>query len=198
MTTPRYDEIQPKMQSGDLILFRPAGGHGFGALFSRLICIGGRNPTSHVGLVIRIKGDPSIRLGEMVIKGGRCDPLRDSVKKYPGQFVWKPTNVDRYPEYDGKGAARYMMILTAMPYGFLSIVKAAMLHLPFVRMLVKPDLSDDTITRYPPFCSQAVSRAALHGGGEDCVEHLSNRLTEPGDCDRSALWSSDREVALRC
>ncbi len=187
----KLSDVQDEIQSGDLLLFRPKGG-----LFSRLITVGGRGPFSHAGMVIRFKGEPEVYLAEMVVKGGRCEPLRKSIKKWPGQYEWKKVDYEHFPEFKNIRAAIYMRRLARQKYGFFSICKAALLHLPIIRMFVRPDTNDQTIHRYPCFCSQAVSRACVHGGGIDPVQMLSNRLTEPADLARAALWQT--RGALEC
>ena len=72
--------------------------------------------------------------------------------------------------------------------GDLSVVAAAMLHLPLVRMAVRAEVEDGAIDRRPPFCSQACAMVDRVGGGVDPVRHLADRLTEPADLARSPFY----------
>ena len=76
---------------------------------------------------------------------------------------------------------RYLPALAALTL-------AAALHLPLVRMFVRPSLDDDQPSRRPPFCSQACVMADRLGGGVDPVPHLADRLTEPADLARSPFY----------
>ena len=80
-----------------------------------------------------------------------------------------------------------MIGITGKRYGWLSLFRAALLHLPVFRFLVQPDTDDLETPRWPPFCSQAVSMADREGG-VDPVPNLADRLTEPGDLARSSFY----------
>jgi hypothetical protein len=79
-----------------------------------------------------------------------------------------------------------MIEITGRRYGWWSLLWVAMVHLPVVRLLVRPD-TDDSANGSLPFCSQAVARAC-RAGGVDPVPNLADRLTEPGDLARSVFF----------
>ncbi len=74
-----------------------------------------------------------------------------------------------------------MRRLVGCDYGYTSVLAAAMLHLPVVRLAVRATVEDLSIDRRPPFCSQACAMADRIAGGVDPVPHLADRLTEPAD-----------------
>ena len=80
-----------------------------------------------------------------------------------------------------------MIGITGKQYGWVNLGRAALLHLPVFRFLVRPDTNDSEISAWPPFCSQAVAMAD-RAGGIDPVPNLADRLTEPGDLARSKFF----------
>ena len=68
-------------------------------------------------------------------------------------------HVSLWPEYDRAGAVHVMRRLAGCDYGYASLLMAGMLHLPLVRWLVRPNVTDGTHDRRPPFCSQACAMA---------------------------------------
>ena len=173
-----FANVKRRMASGDLLLFRPAHWN--------LITKAGRSPYSHAGMVVRKDGDPYV--AEMVFAGGHVVDLYSQVRNWPGQWEWRPVSAVFESQFDRESAADDMEGFAKEPYGRKSLVKAAIIHLPIVRLFIKPDVDDGELHRYPPFCSQAVSRAAMYGGGVDPVNGLAHRLTEPADLSRSLLW----------
>jgi len=65
---------------------------------------------------------------------------------------------------------------------------AAMVHLPWLRLVVRANTNDRNFSRRPPFCSQAVAMAERIGGRVDPVPQLADRLTEPADLARSPFY----------
>jgi hypothetical protein len=80
-----------------------------------------------------------------------------------------------------------MLGITGRRYGWANLCRAALLHLPIFRFLVRPDTNDNGASTRPPFCSEAVAMA-VRAGGVDPVPNLADRLTEPGDLARSAFY----------
>lgn len=94
-----------------------------------------------------------------------------------------------------------MIEITGIDYGWVNLARAALLHLPVIRFLVRPEERDDGGSQesevahasppslsLPPFCSQAVS-SAMRAGGIDPAPNLADRLTEPGDLARSPVYA---------
>ena len=123
------------------------------------------------------------------LKGGRAVMLSSQVRRFPGRIDVFEANPDNlWPTYDRAAATRVMRRLAGCDYGYWNLVKAATLHLAFVRLVVPPDVDDDERDRNPPFCSQAVSMADRTGGAVDPVLNLPDRLTEPNDLARSPFY----------
>ena len=122
----------------------------------------------------------------MVRGGGRSVPLAAQVARHPGRIEWWP--IRDHDHYDRAGAVREMLRLTGMKYGWWSVAKAMLLHLPIIRAFVRPERGDVGVVAHPPYCSEAVAWACRVGGGVDPVPNLPDRLTEPADLARSLLY----------
>jgi hypothetical protein len=121
--------------------------------------------------------------------GGRAVTLSSQVRRYPGWIdVFEVNPEKRWPQYDRRGAVRFMRRLAGCDYGYRGVAIAALLHLPVVRMLVHPNVDDRARDRRPPFCSHACAMADRQGGGVDPVPHLADALTEPSDLARSPFY----------
>ena len=166
------------MHDGDLLLFRRRG----------LIAVAGRGEHSHAAKV-GLWGSDLFCLEVREWHGGRAVTLASQVRKYPGRIdVFRTNPEQRWPEYDRSRAHQWMRRLAGCDYGYAGVLAAALLHLPFLRMVVRAQTEDDAIDRRPPFCSQACAMADRLGGGVDPVPHLADRLTEPADLARSPFY----------
>jgi hypothetical protein len=168
--------------NGDLLLFRGRG------LLSRLIGTAGRSHYTHVARVVWWR-DTLFCCEVRELKGGRAVTLESQVRKFPGAidvFAVNPEN--RWPEYDRDAADQFMLRLAGCDYGYWGVLQAALLHMPFVRFLVRPETEDAHCAARPPFCSQACVMADRIGGGVDPVPHLADRITEPADLARSPFY----------
>lgn len=172
-------EVREQIADGDLLLFRRKS----------LISAAGRGVHSHAAKAAWW-GDELFCLEVREWHGGRAVTLASQVKKRPGKIdVFRVNQNNRWPEYDRAGATEFMRRLAGCEYGYMAVLAAAMLHLPFVRMFVKAQTEDEAIDHRPPFCSQAAAMADRLGGGVDPVPHLADRLTEPADLARSSFYS---------
>lgn len=178
------------IRTADLLLFRRRG----------LIAAAGRSIYSHAGMAAWWRDGVSqvghsqhiarLYVLEMVASGGRVVPLRSQVQRYPGRWDLFHADPDEHFNFDRFGALTKMQELAGRDYGFAGLLVAACLHLPVIRLLVKPDLDDDAPDRgRPPFCSQALAMAYRLGGGIDVVKQLADRLVEPADLARSTFFS---------
>ena len=79
--------------------------------------------------------------------------------------------------------------LAGCDYGYGNVVRAALLHLPGVRLMCPADCRDDAADGRPPFCSRAYAYADRVGGAVDPVRNLADRLTEPSDLARSPFYA---------
>jgi len=173
-----YSLARERIQDADLLLFRRPG----------LISIAGRGEHSHAAKAAWWGRDLFL-LEVTGLHGGRAVLLSRQVQRHPGRIdVYRANARARWPEYDRAGAVRFMRRLCGCRYGYMGLLAAALLHLPVVRLFVRPELDDGAIDRRPPFCSQACAMADRLGGGVDPVPHLADRLTEPADLARSPFY----------
>jgi len=174
----RYREARKQIGDGDLLLFRRRG----------LISIAGRGEHSHAAKAAWWDGDLMV-LEMLQFRGGRAVTLSSQVRNWPGQWdVFETNPGNHWPEYDRTGATRAMRRLCGCDYGYAGLIATALLHLPVVRLFVRPDLDDTSADGRPPFCSHACAMADRIGGGVDPVPHLADRLTEPADLARSPFY----------
>lgn len=172
---------QFEIADGDLLLFRSGG------LVASLIRRAGRSDYSHAGRAAWW-GDDLFCCELRGLTGGRAVTLASQVRRFPGRIdVYETNPANRWPHYDRSVAVRYHRLLAGSDYGWASIFAAATLHLPVVRLLVRPELNDRHESTRPPYCSQACA-AADRLGGVDPVPQLADRLTEPGDLARSTFY----------
>lgn len=204
----RFDLARDEIRTADLLLFRPC----WWALHSKLICVAGRTDYCHAGMVRcrpavnrspyrldRITGSsgflstpvypviPSDCL-EMVAGGGRQISLAKEVQWYPGLIdVYEANPENRWEKFDRLRAAAAMRGFVRRRYGWRNMLRVSLVHLPFIRFLLRPETDDQIAHGRLPFCSQAVA-AACRAGGVDPVPHLADRFTEPADLARSPFF----------
>lgn len=168
------------LASGDLLLFRGSG------LVSRLIAVAGRAPWTHAAK-LWVCGDTPLVLEVREWYGGRIVTLESQVARYPGRIDVFRLRPGVAPSYDIEQALDTMRRLAGKPYGYWSVLRAALMHLLLVRMIVPPDLNDAANGDGPVFCSQAVALAD-RAAGYDPVPNLADRLTSPADLAHSYLY----------
>ena len=174
----RYRDVRSRIADADLLLYRRWGP----------IAVAGRGIHSHAAKAAWWHED-LFCLEVRELTGGRAVTLSSQVERFPGRIdVYEVNPDDRWPEYNRAGSLRVMRRLAGCDYGYASLIMAAMLHLPVVRWLVRPDVDDEAWERRPPFCSQACAMADRIGGGVDPVKHLADRFTEPADLARSPFY----------
>jgi len=174
----RYEAVRRAIGDGDLLLFRRRA----------LIAIAGRGDHVHAAKAAWWSDD-LFCLETRALWGGRAVTLSSQVRRFPGRIDVYEVNPDlRWPQYDRQGAVRWMRRLAGCDYGYAGVLAAGLLHLPIVRLWVRPDLDDRAVDHRPPFCSQACAMADRIGGGVDPVPHLADRLTEPADLARSPFY----------
>jgi hypothetical protein len=172
------DQARPQIADGDLLLFRRRG----------LIAIAGRGVHSHAAKAAWW-GDDLFCLEVREWHGGRAVTLASQVAKFPGSIdLYRSNPANRWPEYDRTRSTMMMRRLAGCDYGYAAVLAAAMLHLPFVRTVVRAETEDSAIDHRPPFCSQACAMVDRVGGVVDPVPHLADRLTEPADLARSPFY----------
>ncbi len=173
-----YQNVRSQIHDGDLLLFRRRG----------LISAFGRGVHNHAAKAAWWNGD-LFCLEVLQLVGGRAVTLSSQVRRWPGRYdVYETNPDDRWPNYDRQAACRFMRRLCGCDYGYRGLAAAAMLHLPLVRLFVRPAVDDQAVDRRPPFCSHACAMADRLGGGVDPVPFLADRLTEPADLARSRFY----------
>jgi len=176
------EQVRHELQEADLLLFRRRG------ILGRLIATAGRSVYSHAAMLACWETEWFV-LEVTGLYGGRAVSLQRYVRRVPGRIdVFRTNPNDRFGNFDRHGAVVKMRELLGCEYGYLGLLHAALLHLPVVRLFVRPELNDQTISKRPPFCSQAVAMACRLGGGIDPVPHLADRLTEPADLARTPFF----------
>jgi hypothetical protein len=189
---PKYNlaDVQEKIQSGDLLLYRRDEfcWRRVSTWGAKLIALVGRSDYTHAATVAWWGRDLMV-LEVREGLGGRIVSLASQVEKYPGRIDLFTANYNNAARrWDRAGVVAYMRKLAGCRYGWDAIAKAALLHLWFIRWAVKPNVDDESITIDPPFCSQARAMADRIGGGFDPVPNLADQITEPGDLARSTFY----------
>ena len=179
--------IEKTIQTGDIALWRPA------STIGRAICAGSGSQYSHVGMLVWIQQPfHSWRLYSMdmlIGTGGVMQPFARMVERWPGLVdVYQSNARDRWPDWDGRGAAQHFMDnFLGLEYGSQGVRGIARTQIPILRWLFKVDHDDEAIAEGPPFCSHAVADAEYRGGNVDPVPNRSPAFTWPGDLAESAF-----------
>ncbi len=172
-----YHLARPEMRDGDLLLFRPRR-----RVFGRLVATAGRSNYSHAGMAAWWQRR-LMCLETVQGRGGRAVLLSNLVRSHAIDVFGPDVSGHRF---DRLAAVEAMIEITGRRYGWRSLGHAALVHLPLVRLFIRPG-TDDAANGSLPFCSQAVARAC-RAGGVDPVPNLADRLTEPGDLARSRFF----------
>ena len=178
-TPVQYPLARSKIRDGDLLLFRRKR-----SVASAAIATAGRSDYSHAGMAAWWR-KRLMCLETIQGAGGRAILLSNLVERHPGRIDVYAANATRR-RFDRDAAVEAMITMTGRQYGWLSLLRVALLHLPVVRLFTRPQ-TDDTADGSLPFCSQAVA-LACRAGGVDPVPNLADRLTEPGDLARSTFF----------
>ena len=174
-----YSAARAKIRDGDVLLFRRERG-----LAGKAIAVAGRSPYVHAAMAAWWN-ERLMCLETVQGRGGRAVLLSTLVAQSPGRIdVFRIRSNRR--KFDREAAVEAMIEITGRRYGWWSLLRAGLVHLPLVRFLFPPE-TDDTANGHLPFCSQAVARACRHAG-VDPVPNLADRSTEPGDLARSAAF----------
>jgi len=173
-----YADVRDQIRHSDLLLYRRR---------RSLIARAGRGEWCHAAKALWW-GSHLMVAETRGFRGARAILLSREVRRRPGQIDVFEANPDARPDYNRWSAAGYMIRLAGTDYGWISVIRTALTHLPVIRLCVQPDLDDTATDRRPPFCSQAVAIADRIYGGVDPVPNLADRLTEPCDLARSSFY----------
>lgn len=178
-------EVQGDIDSGDLLLLRNRSRPS-----NILIQIVGRTKYVHVGTAYWEDGELRC-LDTVPWSGARNSLFSNLVEKYPQQWdVFEPLSAVAEAHgstYDSNMVCEVMKGFVGKPYGWYNIFLVSFLHLPVIRLFVRPATNDAETSKYPPFCSQARA-IADRKAGIDPVKFLADHVTEPGDLSRSLLY----------
>lgn len=172
-----------RIESGDVLLFRPGR-----SLLARLVSAAGRGGYSHAG-VAAWWGCDLFCLEVREWYGGRAVLLAHEIDRRPGLidvYRYRPSPPAKRNCRMIAGVLNRMRRLAGTRYGYWSVLRAALYHVPIVRMTMKPLTDDRMENGLPPYCSQAVAYAYRVGGGVDLVPNAADCITEPADLARSA------------
>lgn len=216
-----YGNARSAIRDGDLLLFRRR----WWVPHSYLIAQAGRSLYSHAAVAAHW-GTSLFCLEMLQFRGGRAVLLSNRVAECPGRIdVYGPNYlainadlgddaVDRVPAE----VVETMKRLTGTRYGWASLLKTGLRHMPVVRWFLPPPTNDNkpsltggdgtgteattgsesapscgsmnthSLVASPPYCSEAISRA-YRLAGCDPTPNLADRATEPGDLARSTLFT---------
>jgi hypothetical protein len=182
------DAAAEGMVDGDLLLYRAGW-----SLPDFVISRAGRTWYTHAARAYRgFKCWRSIETRAW--RGGQNLSLAREVRLYAHRIdVFQP-NAGGIAEangchYSAKRAVVWLQQhLVDRKYGWWSIWRASCLHLPIVRLCVRPQTDDEAENGgLLPYCSHAQAMADRYAGF-DPVPNLPDRLTEPGDLARSPFY----------
>lgn len=186
-----WEQARELIGHGDLLLLR-ANAHN---VISRVISRFGRSIYCHAARAARIRGE--LRCLEVrEWHGARDVSLYDQVKQYPARwdvFLANPRHLGSSVaealerEYDARKAVEFLRGLIGRPYGWANLLRIAGLHVPMLRVLIRPPIDDDASTHLLPVCSHAQALADRMAG-VDPVPNLTDRVTEPADLARSLFY----------
>jgi len=172
-----------EIRDADLLLWRRGSG-----LVGRLIAACGRGIYSHAAMAAWMAGE-LVALETVQWAGARKQRLADQVAQFPRRIDVYGANANARWDgvFDRRAAVARMAAFLGCDYGWWSLVRAGLWHLPVVRLCVRPELDDSANGSHCPFCSSAVS-IAYRAAGVDPVPGLADRLTEPQDLARSMFF----------
>jgi hypothetical protein len=176
-----YSAARKKIRDGNVLLFRRRSG-----IMGKLIATAGRTEYCHAAMAAWWNGR-LMCLETVQGRGGHAVLLSRLVDESPGLIDVYRISESYRRRFCRAKAVETMIEITGKRYGWWNLGRAAMLHLPIVRLFTIP-LDDDRANGSLPFCSDAVSRA-MRAGGVDPVPNLADAGTEPGDLARSATLS---------
>jgi hypothetical protein len=169
------------IMNADILLWRRGRGP-----VGRVIAQLGRGIYSHAGLAAWRDGS-LVSIDATQFHGVRQVQLAEHVDRWPGRIdVYRSNPCCRWP-FDRQAAVARMAGFLGSRYGWPSFWRAALWHVPFVRLWVAPEVDDESNGSLAPVCSQAVA-IAIRAGGVDPVPRLPDRLTEPNDLARSMFF----------
>jgi hypothetical protein len=208
-----YDKVAPYIRNGDGMWYSGALYHPLSFVikvatmsnvshcgyFGRLM-YGGKDDEGHEKWDVAngTSGKGLVRILDIVEgQGGRNVDAGAEIKRYPGCYYWAPVQRERYPEFDDQACVQFMLDLYGTKYGWAALSYMACWHAPIAReftyLLFHNDI-DKAFVNQPPFCSDAMTMAAI-AGGVNPVPGRASQLVAPADTHQSLLWLPSK-VAL--
>lgn len=174
-------DVESLVEDGSLAQYRGTG------IISRWIQYATTGCHSHSAMIRRNgRGCDVLQIREF--QGGSARPLESEVNRYPGMIDVFTLDLERWPEFNVRGALKYMRDLTGRDYGYWGVAHLALLRIPYVRRLWRFTADDARDSDSAPFCSHAVASAYRIGGGIDPVPRTPDDLVSPAHLTTSMLF----------
>jgi len=179
----KLGDVERKIETGDLLLWRPGPADFFGAAISGA----SQGQYAHVGMAVWLQQPFAawqlFSLDMLAGQGGVMQPLTGMVRRWRGLCsVFGANSGDRWPKWNGRAAARYFIDhFVGGEYGVAMAQRAAWRELPILRWFLRPNRDDAAGLDGPPMCAAAVAASCRLGGGVDVVRNLADDSVWPGD-----------------
>jgi hypothetical protein len=180
----RYSDVEGLIQDGWIAQYRGR------EWISRWIMAASIGVHSHSGMLRRIEGNGH-KVDLLDIRedrNGAAVPFEREVEIAGGRIDVFSPDLDRWPEFSGRGAVNYMRVLTGRKYGWGGVFRMAAMRYPIVRNFLTVAVDDCIQTDAAPFCSHAVCSAVRIGGGVDPVPRKPDHLVTPSDLTCSLFY----------
>lgn len=188
---PYTQAVRQALRDGDVLLFQGGGP------LSRVIRWAGRSSYSHAALVYLGRGGRVLvaEAREGLVGSIRLVPLSNALK---GALAVDLYRVRHAPAEAGRAVAEFAERYLGQAYGWPTILRMAMAHLPLALLRLLPVVgrfiprarawsdNDREPSGRSMVCSEFVARCWREAAGVDLVPRLADRSTEPGDLARSA------------
>jgi len=169
-----YSSARDRIRDADILLFRGQ------SWYSRIVEAAGRSLYSHAGMAALWHG--RLHLLQSTAFQDTKPLLSYVVSHRPGQIdVWRFKG--ELPEDAAVEVVKTMIPMVGRGYGWRSLFRTVLYHVPGLWHLMKPDMNDLATTPWRPFCSEAVAAAYSWNFIDLCPNH-ADRVTEPGDLPR--------------
>lgn len=173
-----YREVRNQINDGDIALFRAGW-----KLTSNIIARFGHTPSPYChAAMIAWWHQRLFLLHTIQFYGGRSQALSQQVRDYPGH--WDIYRVKKGRKFNSQEAINAAINTVGKNYGWWSLSRAAVTHLPLIRLWFPPR-KEDGENGYLDYCSMAVDRWVRKGGIDLCPK-LAGKFTEPGDIANSS------------
>ena len=171
-----YSQARKEILDGDALLFRRRRG----SPSERIVAHAGGGVYYHVAMAGRWH-KRLLCLEQVPRYGGRVSKLSDRVAECPGRIdVYDlRSKVALRLRQIGHNSVGFMLDSLGSPYGWWTIARLSLYHLPIVRWFV-PTQTDDRAAPWPLVCSTRMA-LAYRRAGADPWPGRSDNMIEPSD-----------------